>query len=146
AKTCTLKRLLSFFGYERRLLMDKEAKMIRLHIKKWWLINKVTEFPFSRVRGILYRHDDQGTSWSVNPFWMGRTDSIEYFSVAFALIDPKENLPLFSFIGEGATETGLRGVVLGGDSVLDFQGTQSEDSRRFVKALEEFLSVTLLTN
>lgn len=141
AKTCFSKKLLSFFSYERRLLMDKQSKMIRLSVKKWWFNHEVIELPFSRVRGILYNFKDHGTSWSVTPFWMGRTDSVEFFSISLVLKDPRSTLALFSFAGEGSASTGLRGVILGGDDIVDIRGSQENDSLEFLKNISKFLGV-----
>lgn len=119
--------------------------MIRLSVTRWWLAREVRELSFDRVRGILYTYKDFGTSWGVSPFWMGRTDSVEIFSVALALSGPEEQLPLFDFFGEGSTETGLSGVILGGDSILDFRGSQSADSKYFARLLVRATGVELVS-
>lgn len=144
ARTGRFKRLLSLYAYERRLLIDKDAEMIRLSVKRWWIKNTVIELPFSRVRGVVYQYKDHGTSWSVGLFWMGRTDSIEIYTVSLALMDPKENLPLFKFLGEGSVSTGYRGVFLGGDDFFDLRGSQTKDSLHFVDTLCKFLGVRIV--
>ncbi|MBU1193041.1 MAG: hypothetical protein KKA36_09465 [Gammaproteobacteria bacterium] len=118
--------------------------MISLTVTRWWLFQKSTELSFDRVKGVLYGYQDFGTSWSINLFWVGRTDSVEMFVVGLALTDPEERLPLFTFFGEGSTETGWSGVILGGDSVVDFRGTQDHDSRGFVGLVCEAIGVKII--
>ena len=144
AKTSTALRLLTLFGYERRLLINRPAKMMRLSVTRWWFFRDITELSTQGVRGVLYGYKDFGTSWSVSPFWMGRTDAVEIFSVGLALTGPVEQIPLFAFVGEGSTETGWQGVILGGDSILDARGPQTEDSRNFVDKLCQALGVGIL--
>lgn len=118
--------------------------MMRLSVTKWWFFREVTELSTKGVRGVLYGYKDFGTAWSVSPFWMGRTDALEIFSVSLALTGPVQTIPLFAFVGEGSTETGWKGVVLGGDNVLDVRGPQTEDSRNFVDKLCHSLGVDIL--
>lgn len=146
ASTGRLHRALSLFSYDRRLLIDKESRMIRLNVRKWWLFQRITELSFDRVKGIIYGYQDFGTSWSVNLFWIGRTDSVEMFYVTLALVNPEEKLPLFTFFGEGSTETGLSGVILGGDDIVDFRGAQEHDSRGFVGLVSEAIGVNIISD
>lgn len=71
ARTSTPLRLLTLFSYERRLLIDKQAKMMRLSVTKWWFFREVTELSTKGVRGVLYGYKDFGTAWSVSPFLDG---------------------------------------------------------------------------
>lgn len=144
ARTSTSLRLLTLFSYERRLLINRQAKMMRLSVTRWWFFRDITELSTEKVRGVLYGYEDFGTAWSVSPFWMGRTDAVEIFSVGLALTGLEEKLPLFAFIGEGSTETGWTGVILGGDDIVDVRGPQTEDSRGFVDKLCHSLGVEIL--
>lgn len=117
---------------------------MRLSVTKWWFFREVTELSTKGVRGVLYGCKDFGTAWSVSPFWMGRTDAVEILSVSLALTGPVQTIPLFAFVGEGSTDTGWKGVILGGDDVLDVRGPQTEDSRNFVDKLCHALGVDIL--
>lgn len=144
ARTPALLRVLTLFAYDRRLLVSRPAKMMRLTVTRWWFFRTVVELPTQRVRSVLYGYKDIGTSWSFSPFWMGRLDTVEKFRVGVALAEPAQNLDLYTFVGEGSQDTGWPGVILGGDDVVDVRGPQEQQSRHFVDRLCHALGVQTL--
>ena len=46
-------------------------------------------------------------------------------------------------MGDGSICTGMRGVMLSDDSIIDFSGTQEEESLKFVKMLSKILQVPI---
>jgi len=82
-----------------------------------------------------------GTSWGGWMTAFQRQDSVESYTVGLKMKDTEE-LPLFSFRGEGANMTGIGGVLMG-DDLVDFEGDQEDTSRAFLDLMKQTLSLGL---
>ena len=139
ARTPFLVEALSLFSYRREVRVDRLKRIVKIQTVKFWIFDRVREIPFENVDYIDTGFDSMGTEWGV----MGKTDQVERYRVSLALKEPKEGVPLFSFIGEGSVETGWAGVLLGGDGVFDLAGDQDQTFRNSLGLLKHFLGVPI---
>ena len=127
--------LLTLFLLFKRVTVDPVAKTVTLHRQILWLFPHTSKIDFQDVQKIDYDYSSLPTNWGI---FFGTKDEVEWFTVRLRLYTGKR-VNLWTFFGEGAVETGWAGTFFGGDEAVDFAGTQEEDSRYFVKALEFFL-------
>ena len=71
-----------------------------------------------------------------NSVTLQKTDEMDEFIVSLELYS-RDIVKIFSFIGEGAVNTGITGVLLG-DDLVDSRGDQEERSRTYVELLTAF--------
>lgn len=95
---------------------------------------------FDEVERIDY--DCESHMTSLNYDWEA-ADELDMFSVSLQLLKTREKVLLWSFYGEGAANTGWGGVLLGGDSAMDFSGDQADASLGYAKLLCTMLGKTL---
>ncbi len=132
ARTNLFLQVLSLFLWKKTVVVDAAASTVIIKRRYLWLIERVTEVPFSDISHIEYRYASLTTSWDM----LGNAhDALERFTVDLALHDGEEER-LFSFRGEGAKSTGPVGVFLD-DSVVDVRGDQAERSLSYVDLLME---------
>jgi hypothetical protein len=144
ASTHPLWVLLSFGSYRRQLHVDGNQQRLWLRERAFWR-TRVTQIAFDTIDHIEYVYQGMGTSfiWTSNAGRLGvRTaDNLERFGVSLKLKNG-ESLQLFSFLGEGAVFTGVSGALLG-DSWVDLEGAQEDESRAFVTELQRLTSLRL---
>lgn len=97
---------------------------------------------FDDVHYLDYGFGSLGTDWGWSADGLGRQDQVETFHIDIMTRD-NDRLRVCAFRGEGAVMTGWEGLLLGNDDVVDFSGTQEEESRQFVNALAKILDVPL---
>lgn len=132
--------LLTLFLFFKRVTVDPVAKTVTIHKQILWLFPCISKIDFEDVRKIDYNYSSLPTRWSL---FAGTTDEIEWFNVKLKLYTGKR-VKLWTFFGQGAVETGWVGTFFGGDEVVDFAGSQGDDSRYFVEALEFFLKKSII--
>jgi hypothetical protein len=79
----------------------------------------------------------------LTPGGLRGTDAIDIFTVQLVLRDSGVHVDLFSFVGEGAAMTGVSGVLLGTDTLVDLQGDQEDASRNYVELLSRLIGVPI---
>lgn len=132
ARTSLVWQVLSLGAYRKQVEVDPRARTVTILRRVLWLLSFERVVPFDEISHIEYRFASMATSWSL---WIGARDAVESFSISLALGDRSE-ISLFSFAGEGARMTGVRGVLFG-DSVVDFEGDQKDRSLGYLEALME---------
>lgn len=141
ARTNLFLQVLSLFSWNKRVVVDAEARTITVKRRYLWILQSETEIGFDDISHIEYRYGSLTTSFD----WLGNAqDVLESFSVDLALHDGSEHR-LFSFRGDGARSTGAVGVLLG-DSLVDYQGDQAKRSLSYVDALQELTGKGLSKN
>ena len=80
---------------------------------------------------------------SLNPTYgtaegMGATDVTEVWYVRVFTKTSSAPISLFRFIGAGSRMTGWFGVILGGDTIVDFEGIQDSKSEKYAKLVAEY--------
>ncbi|NUM35347.1 MAG: hypothetical protein HUU50_12425 [Candidatus Brocadiae bacterium] len=140
-RTSFIGQMFTLFSYCRYLHIIPRQKIIEIENRKSWICQGIQTIPFSDVSHIDYDFSSVGTSWGYDgsSFW-GRQDQLEAYTVSLILKN-QEKVPLFSFNGEGSVETGTVGVILGKDSIFDFEGNQGKKSREFCNALSSLIGV-----
>ena len=141
-RTSFIVQMLSLFSYCRFLRLSSRERTLELQVRKWWLLQECKILHFEEVDYIDYDFQSIGTSWGISPFYFERNDQVESYQVSLVL-KSKEKVPLFRFSGEGSRETGWRGVLIGGDSLIDMAGDQDSVSRNFVDILKHILGVSI---
>lgn len=143
ARSSLLVQAAFLFGSSRYVVVDRGRGKIGIRERRFWFARRQRVIPFERVDYIDFDYGSIGTSWGGMMRGFERTDQIERYTVSLVLKDPVEAVPLFCFAGEGACQTGWGGVLLGGDSLVDYAGDQADASREFVELLKEFLEVSV---
>jgi len=141
ARTSYPVQALTLFSYSRHLHVDRAEKMIDFEVDRFWMTARRHVIPFARVHYIESGYGKMGTALGYTREGWGATDIMDGFHVGLVLRDPEEYLALFRFVGEGAVETGVEGVLYGGDQIVDCRGGHHEEYAFFVEKLQEFLRV-----
>ena len=135
ARSGLIASALLLFFYGKKVIVDRTAREVVLETRIFWFVVLVRKVGFDRIGGIGYRVRTMTSRWSL---WSGPTDELEFLSVSLELLEPRETWLLFRFMGQGAVETGLSGVLMGGDDLIDFRGDQATAAVAYVRALETF--------
>ncbi len=140
ARSCVLVQLLWLFSYCKRVIVNPHARKVSIETRYLFFLKKNLEISFDRIRAVGYGYRQTATSW----MWTGETtDSFDTFKVMLVLVNPFERVHLFNFTGEGANFTGWRGVLLHGDSMVDYSGDQEDASASYVDMLKEIIGVPI---
>jgi hypothetical protein len=138
ATSSWLQRLLTLGAYARTVHVDGEARYVYLHARRFWLFVRSRVVPFTAIARVHYEFGALPTSGDRS----GRAhDTIEAFRVTLVLHADEERVPLVTFYGSGAA--GDLVTLAYGDSLVELEGTQEDDSRRFVTQLCELTGVSL---
>ncbi len=140
ARTGFLSQLFSLFSYCKTVKIDKRIQKIEITKRIFWIFTTPKELHFDDVSYLDVEYRNYPTGWGFTDEGFGRTDEIEKLTVWLIPRDGK-GIKLFSFWGEGAVETGMIGVLFGGDSVVDFRGNQFESAHSFAQMLAQFIRV-----
>jgi len=140
ARSSKLVQALSLLSYCKEVQVNQARKQVVITVRRLWVLVKTREIAFDEIDGITYKFGSLATSWSM---WMGRTDQVESFAVCLKLRPSRREVKLFSFMGEGAVATGMTGVFLGEDSLVDYSGDQEDASKNFVELLQRFTGKSL---
>ena len=143
ARTNAFIQLLTLFSSARRLCVDRRRGVVELTTRWLWAFGSHREIPFARLAYVDSEYSSMGTSWGWTASGYDRTDEVERYVVSLVLKEPEETVRLFAFSGEGAVATGWGGVLMGGDSTVDFSGNQGAACRQFVLLLREFCAVPI---
>ena len=141
-ETSFLKKLISLFAYMHKIEIIPSLKKINVNSKFAWFFHSFIQLDFDDVCYIDYSYESWGTSWGRTSSGIGAHDEVERFAV-YLVTKNEEKYFVCSFCGEGSVSTGWTGVLLGGDSIVDYAGTQGNESRQFVEYLSELIGVSL---
>ena len=126
---------LTLMGFARKVVVDPKREVLTLFHRFLWMGHRTVEVPFDRIKCIRYIYDSWTTDWS---FFTGRLDGWDFYKIKLELKNPSDEIHLFTIWGEGSYETGLKGVLLGGDKWVDFHGDQDQASLGLVESLMAF--------
>jgi hypothetical protein len=145
-KTNLLYRLATLFLFDRFVEINGRSKTLLLCERWFYVFRRTVRLGFHELSHLDYSYNSSGTSWGL--LWgpagpeLGRYDSFEFYSITAVTHDDRE-YTLCTFFGEGAECTGLSGVIMGRDDIIDFAGTQGEESRSLVSYLSSFIGIPL---
>lgn len=140
-KTSRLLQVLGLGSYARAVAIDPGMKRIEIVTRYLWGARSQRIIPFSDIAYLLYEFKSIGTSWSITPRTFDRADQLESYRIGVGLYS-KEEVRLAAFRGEGSVRTGLIGVI-GGDSIIDHEGTQGDESRSVIDILQNMIGCPL---
>lgn len=138
--TPLLLQVLSLGSYDKHVCIDRSRKIVTISRRLLWVFFRRREIPYSRIVDICTDHGALPTGWN---FWVGATDEIEKYVVYLELQEPREEVTIYSVIGEGAIETRWTGTIFGDDSVVDFHGDQKDAFQAFLDLVREYIGSTL---
>lgn len=138
-RTSRFVRLLTLWSHARTVIVDPKLRRVEIQTRDLWAWTRHRLIPFARIDHLDYRYGSLPTSFSM---FHGTTDRLEKFTIELVL-DDGERVHVTSFRGEGAAMTGMSGVLLGGDALIDYAGTQEAASRDLVELLMETMGVPL---
>jgi len=95
-------------------------------------------YQFEDFSHVNYSYKGMATGWN---FMGDTTDEVETFRLA-AVTHEGEKVAICSFFGEGSGHTGWTGVLLG-DSLVDYSGTQEDESREFARYLADLMGLRI---
>ncbi len=130
ATSAMLVQLLTLFSYARAVTVDRQRRVISVETRFLWFARTTKTLRFDEVSHLSYEYSSLPTSFG----FTGVTDRVEDFRVGLVRHDG-ETTHLFTFAGEGQGATGLVGVLLDGDSLIDWAGTQEQSSLSYVEML-----------
>ncbi|MFN7696688.1 MAG: hypothetical protein ACK6CU_11140 [Deltaproteobacteria bacterium] len=131
ARSSPLVRVLTLFSFERTVTVDRKRQVVHLETRFLWFGRSKRAIRFDEISHLSYRY---GSLWTSIGF-LGVKDRVERFSVGLVLRDESE-VHVFDFSGEGHGDpTGVVGVLLDGDSLVDFAGAQEAQSLSFIELL-----------
>lgn len=145
-KTNLLQRLATLFIFNRYVEINERSRTLFLSERWFFVFRRTVRLGFHELSHLDYSYNSSGTSWGL--LWgpagpeLGRYDSFEFYSIRAVAHDGRE-YTLCTFLGEGAECTGLSGVIMGRDGIIDFAGTQGEESRSLVSHLSLFIGIPL---
>lgn len=134
-------RILCLFFYRHDVEIDFARAVTTIRKTYFWIASSSIRVRHQDISHLDYDYDETVTSFR---FWGGNVeahDGIDHFSVKL-VTKQQDSHTLCTFRGEGSHMTGWQGV-LTGDGMLDFSGTQGDESREFVVALCQRLDVPL---
>lgn len=127
----------------RHIEIDKKRKYVQVSTRWFWFFNVVRLIPFRHIKCVYYDYEEVPNSGVLYHGFAMATDSLEDYRIGLVLNHPDdERVYLFRVAGEGAKMTGLFGVLLG-DSPVDLQGNQQQQSLGLASLLSKFLGVPL---
>lgn len=130
ARSALLVQLLTLFSYARTVTIDHRRKVAHVETRFLWFLTSKRAIRFDQISHLSYAYSSLPTSFG----FTGVKDRVEDFRVGFVMKDGSEH-HLFTFSGEGQGATGIVGVLLEGDSLIDWAGTQEESSLSYVELL-----------
>jgi hypothetical protein len=141
-KTGNLAALLSLFLNTRHVEISASSQTVTLSRRTAYIYSSSVTININEVAYIDYGFSAIGTDWGWNGLGIGQQDSVESYSISIVTQDGKKHF-VCAFRGEGSTCTGWSGILLGDDSIVDFAGTQDDESRKLAKYIAKLLGVTI---
>lgn len=133
-------RILSLFGYDRKVIIYKSKRMVRVRQTSWWFPKIKTFFSYDLIKQISMERKALANEFNWLSSIFGRYDELEFWRVYLELDDTKiPRIHLVTFRGEGSAATGFSGWFFGGDSAIDFHGDQEKKAKEFAGMLSEVL-------
>jgi len=142
ARTSRWYQFLNLCSYARTVHISKTNRRIVTHVRKFWMFTKSTEIPFDDVDFVDRDHWDVTGSVGFTADGLGALDVTEVWYVRIFTKKSPIPISLFRFIGAGSRMTGWFGVILGGDSIVDFEGFQDSKSENYAKLVAEYTGAT----
>ena len=140
-KTGFVAGLLSLFLNTTRVEVIPSRRVIVFSFRRAYFFTSHHTIHFRDVGYIDYTFDSMGTDWGLTSVGFDRHDQVESFLIAIVTKDQKRH-PVCAFRGEGANDTGWIGL-LGGDDLIDFSGTQENESLALAQYLAGLIGVTI---
>lgn len=127
-------KLITLFTYITCVTVDKRINFVTIEKRYVWFFTSKQIIHFNNIKKIAYTYGGYMTDFNSR---LQKSDEIDEFTVSLELVRPPSSVKLFSFIGEGAVDTGITGVLLG-DDLVDCCGDQEERSLSYVELLMAF--------
>lgn len=141
-KTGFLTALITLFLKRTRIEISLSKRTVSFTQRVAYFFSSCQEMSFADVGHIDYDYDSMGTSWGWTSSIFGRQDQVESYSISLVTVTGSKHF-VCAFRGEGSVSTGWTGVLLGDDSLLDFEGSQQSESRKLAEYIAELLETRI---
>ena len=138
ARTSRWYQFLNLCSYARTVHISKRSRRIIIRIRKFWFFTRSTEVPFDVIDYVDRYHWDVMGSVGFTAEGLGATDVTDVWYVRVFTKKSSTPISLFRFIGAGSRMTGWFGVILGGDTIVDFEGIQDCKSEEYAKLVARY--------
>lgn len=138
ARTSRWYQFLNLYSYARTVHISKVNRKIFIRVRRFWFFTTSEEIPFEDIDFVDRDHWDVPTSVGFTAEGLSATDVTEVWYVRVFTKKSPTPISLFRFIGAGSRMTGWFGVLLGGDSIVDFEGFQDSKSENYAKLVAEY--------
>ena len=131
-------RVISLGMWHRRVVVDVEQKVITVHSRYLWFLNRTKRISFPSIVAVTYGYSD----WSPGGYLSWTYDSLDVFTVGLRL-HGEEEIGLFDFVGDGTfvNDGPWPDWMCWPEYVFDLSGTQERDSKALVDLLCKILGV-----
>ncbi len=136
-------KLLSLFSAQQTVEIVPKARKISIKSRELYFLRNETQLQFDDIWYIKTSFRSIGTDYGMTSEGYDVTDRVESYSIS--LVTKREDeCFICAFRGEGAVCTGWTGVLLGGDSLIDYEGTQRQEAGQFTEYLSEIIGAPTL--
>ena len=141
-RTNRILRILTLGSYRREVLVDSRSRAVTISRRAWWYYEEALHIAFDQVTSVVRQRRSIPTDLNIVSIWFGAYDELESYEIVLrTTLAGHPEIPLASFRGEGSSETGIWGVLIGGDSIVDFRGRQAHQSLLLVERVAKRLGV-----
>ena len=137
-KTGSTTKLLSLFSAQQTVEIIPKSRNISINSRELFFLKNETQLRFDDIWHIKTSFRSIATNHGMTSEGYDVTDRVESYSVSLVTKREDEYF-ICAFRGEGAVCTGWTGVLLGGDSLIDYEGTQRQEAGQFVEYLSAII-------
>jgi hypothetical protein len=141
ARTSRWYQLLNLGSYCRTVRVSRQSRQIIITVRRLWFMIRRVAIPFAAVEYVDRSRWDVPNSVGFTTEGLAATDVTEVWYVRAKLKGRAQSVSLFRFVGAGARPTGWLAVVLGGDTLLDFEGVQDSKADTYARLVAEYAGV-----
>ena len=141
-KTGFLTKLFTLFLYMQKVEIIPSMRKVQISKTIFWSFIFRKQIDFDDIWYIEYAFKSWGTDWGYSVSGYRNLDEMEKFSILLVTKNEKKHF-VCSFRGEGSVATGWGGILLGGDDIVDYKGTQESESRQFAEYISKIFGVSL---
>jgi hypothetical protein len=133
ARTPLVLRALSLFGYDRRLRIDSNRRIVLLQTRRYWFQRHTRIIPFERIKSIVYGY---------SPLPFADDGALDVFRIGLSLTDEPDPVSLFEFRADAGLAANIAldvGEELSIELPIEFETDEELASETFIQLLKRYL-------